>query len=153
MEFRAITQSDIDFMSEHTKNNECYKETAGLSEYTYALVADKDQTLAVGGFRMMNKTTCVAWVDISDIGFEHIHVVIRAIKEWSDGYTDTNGEYHTGFYEVMGILRAEAYVLVGFEKGENLVRHLGFNLERRVLKYYGQSPADVYVQYFDWGTK
>ena len=151
MEFRALTQADIDFMKTHTEDRDCYKETSGQSEYTYALVDDDDSTLVIGGFRMMNKTTVVCWFDISEAGRRNVIAVVRTIKEWTEGYTDKYDQYNPGFYETMGVLRAEAYVKSGHLEGERFVRHFDFIHERLVMKYFGQDPANLFVKYFDWG--
>ena len=153
MEFRALTQADVDFMAKHTKDRDCYKESSGQSEYSYALVDSDEQTLVVGGFRLMNKTTCVCWFDVSDVGFENIIKVVRTIKEWTEGYTDKTGKKHIGFYEMMGIVRAEAYVLDGHEEGERFVKHFNFCYDRNVIKYYGHCSANLYVKFFDWENK
>ena len=150
MEFRAISDEDIDYMKEHSSTPEFYKQIPEETEFSYALVHD-DKTLVVGGFRLMNKTTCVNWFDISDVGYKNIVQVVRTIKEWSEGYTDKDGKHHVGFYEMMGILRAEAYVRSGHLEGERFVKHFDFTHERVVLKYFGEDPANLFVKFFDHG--
>lgn len=150
MEFRAITTEDLAYMEKYSKEPDCYKETPDKDNFDYALVHE-NETLAVGGFKLMNRHTAVCWFEISDAGRKNIVASVRAIKEFSDGYTDSDGKHQTGFFEEMNISRAEAYVKVGYEEGVRFVEHCNFSLERRVMSYFGLYPADVYVKFFDWG--
>jgi hypothetical protein len=156
MEFRALTQEDVDYMAEHTGAPEYYeqgkKEAPKQNLYSYALVHE-GETLCVGGFTLMNQHTCVNWIDISAAGRKKINQVWRTVKEWTEGYNDSSGAWCPGFYEQMGIVRAESYVRSDFPAGIRFVEHFDFAFEHRAMKYFGDCPADVYVKFFDWDKK
>lgn len=149
MDFRSTTQADIDYMKTHSFEPEFYKGAEDIqNDYIYTLY-DEGDVLAIGGIRMMNKTTCIIWIDLSKNGIERSRHVWRTIVEWTEGYIDSDGNYCPGFYEFMGIVRVEAYVKEGFEAGLRFVKHLGMKYDRVVDNYLGKDNAVLYVKLFE----
>lgn len=137
MNFRQLTQPDLDYMREHSDDKGFYKEVPERTEYDYALEHNGD-ILCIGGMRLMNDTTAVGWFDLSPKGFENLIACYRTISEWMIQLAET-----------LKIVRLEAYVREGFGVGVRTVEHLGFGFERKVPKYFGNEDAMLFVRFFE----
>jgi hypothetical protein len=135
-------------------DNPFYQEKERSSYYIYSLWDhDTQECLVIGGFTMMNQTTCVVWYDISPVGYTRIKDVYRVLKEWSLGYKKEDGTWEPGFYEHLGIKRAEGYIRPDDEGAKIWILKHKFKYEYTAKNYYGDEDADLYVRYFDWSKK
>ena len=141
MNFRALTQVDIDWMREHTVDKEFWKESQEQIGMDYCL-EDDGKVLVVGGVRLMNPNTAVGWIDISEEGFKRLIIVFRTVSEWM---------IHLS--EALNFTRLEAYVRAGFGAGVRTVEHLGFGFERKVPRYFGDTDALLFVRFFEQEKK
>lgn len=147
MIFSKMTQADLDYMRDHSTDNDLYKSIPETIEHNFAL-RDGNDVLGIGGIRMMNDTTGVGWFDLSRKGFENVIACYRTISEWIGGYTDGKGNREKGICQELGIVRLEAYVKDGFGRGVRTVEHLDFAFERKVHKYFGDQDGLLFVRYF-----
>jgi len=141
MNFRQLTQQDIDWMRENTGDKAFWKSLPERVDYDYCLEHCGD-VLCAGGVRLMNETTAVGWIDISPKGHEHIVLCYRTISEWM-----------IQLCQSIGIIRLEAYVREGFGAGVRTVEHLGFSFERKVPRYFGNTDAMLFVRFFEQESK
>lgn len=137
MDFRQLTQSDVDYMKVHTINPDAYKRPEETTEHNYALVRDK-HVLGIGGFTMVVPGTYWAWYDISNEGQESPLACIHAIRD-----------FQKEFCEGLKVRRLMAFVQVGNEKAVRIAQMMGYRFECRMHNFYGDLPADLYAKYFD----
>jgi RimJ/RimL family protein N-acetyltransferase len=137
MNFRQLTQPDIDFMKENSLDPDFYKECPEEDTFCWT-VEHEEKVLGIGGIKMVNNTTAICWFDLSKYAREHILACYRVIKEWIPIVC-----------EEKKIRRLEAYVKAGFEAGVRTMEHLDFEFECRKRNYVGDVPADLFVKFFD----
>jgi hypothetical protein len=124
-------------MADHSAlDREYYKKPPEPVDYAYTL-EHEGKVLIIGGFRMITDATALCWIDLSDIGMERIFTCYRAIVEWMDMFCHEHN-----------IVRLEACVRSGFDKGARLVEHLGFEFEGRKPRYFEAVDGLLYVRYF-----
>ena len=136
MEFRAMTQADLDYLSEHSISRGIAKKLPDEVEWSYAL-EHEGVTLGIGGIRLINSTTAWGWLDLSDKAGENIYTVYRVIKEWMEKLCKEKG-----------IKRLQAYTEIGFRDAETLIKHLGFHDESVMFDFIGDLPARMWAQFF-----
>ncbi len=137
MDFRRLTQADLDYMTEHTVNPEAFKKPNEEQEYNYALAKDK-HTLGIGGFTMIVPGTYWAWYSLSEEGQKSPLACIHAIRD-----------FQKEFAEAMKVRRLMAFLQITNEKAINIAGMMGFKFECRMHNFYGDEPADLYAKYFD----
>ncbi len=137
MKFREMTFEDLAFVEEHS----LYKENADKEhperiDFDFVLEHD-NYILAAGGFRIINKTTAWAWIELTEyIKKEHLITTYRTIKEW-----------HEIWCKIKKIYRLQAWVRSGFEEGKRLAEHLGFEKEFKMKDFLGpEKDAWMYVK-------
>ncbi len=136
MNFRAMTQADLDYLSEHTISRGVTKKLPDEVEWSYAL-EHEGTTLVIGGIQLINTTTAWGWLDFSDKSGEHIHTVYRVVSEWIERMCKEKG-----------IKRLMAYTEIGFLEAEKLIGHLGFYEESVMHNFVGDNPAKMWVRFF-----
>jgi hypothetical protein len=137
MNFRQLEQRDLDFVAEHSLNQDVFKSQPEVYEHNYTL-EHNGRILVIGGIKMLNKTTAIAWCNLTVFALDHVIETYRCMKTWTDEMCRT-----------LGIHRLEANVEVGFQAGEVTVKHLGFDFEFRMKDYNDGKPADRYVKYYE----
>ncbi len=132
MEFREATQSDLDYLAEHSISRGIQKQCPEQQEYVYAL-EHEGMVLGIGGFRLINKTTAWCWVDFSTDAGTHIILAYRVIRDWIELFCKEHG-----------IIRLQAYVECDFTQAIGMVQHLGFKKESIMEKFMGDKDAFLY---------
>jgi len=136
MEFRALTQADLEYVQEHSTCPDNHKKPIQETGWSVALVHE-DKTLVIGGVELLSPTCGWAWFEMSRDAIEHIVTVYRTIKDWL-----------AICCKEQGIRRLMCAVEVGFEEAERTVEHLGYHVESRMPKYKDDRPADLWVKFF-----
>jgi len=137
MEFREMTQADLDYLSEHSISRGVTKKLPDRIDWSYAL-EHEGVTLVIGGIQLINSTTAWGWLDLSGKAGENIYVVYRVVSEWMEKLCKEKG-----------IKRLMAYTEVGFQEAELLIEHLGFYQESIMFNFVGDNPAKMWVRFFD----
>jgi hypothetical protein len=137
MNFRAMTQQDLDFTAEHSINRGVLKNQPKETDLAYTL-EHEGNVLIVGGFKLINHTSALCWLSMTCFAGDHIIMVFRTIKEWIEILCKEKG-----------IQCLMAFVDAGFEAGETTVRHLGFEKQCRIRNYSDTGPADLWIKYFE----
>lgn len=132
MIFRETTQEDLDFMADHSVSRGIAKYQPECIDYCYTL-EHEGKPLGIGGFRLINKTTAWAWLDLTDLADSHIAVCYRVIKEWMDK-----------FVEEHQLKRLQAYIECDFSEAIRLAQHLGFGWESTMENFMGDKDAFMY---------
>jgi len=132
MNFREVTQDDLDFMADHSISRG--KKQPEQVDFVYTLEHD-GKPLAVGGFRLINLSTAWCWFDLSDLAGSHIHTVYRTIKEWS-----------MVFAKEHNIKRLQAYVECDFPEAIRMAEHCGFTRESIMKNFTDEQDAFMYVR-------
>ena len=136
MNFRAMTQADLDYLSEHSISRGITKKLPDEVEWSYAL-EHEGITLVIGGIQLINSTTAWGWLDFSDKAGENINTVYRVVREWIEKMCKEKG-----------IQRLMAYTEAGFLEAEKLVKHLGFHQESVMFNFVGDNAAKMWVRFF-----
>jgi len=134
MIFRETTQSDLDYLADHSVSRGIQSKQPSAIEYLYTL-EHEGVPLGVGGFRLINLTTAWCWVDISEASRGHMITCYRVIKDWIDL-----------FVEEHGIKRLQAYVEPNFPEAIRMVEHLGFEQESIMKNFVGDKDAAMFVR-------
>ena len=137
MNFRAMTQQDIDFVAEHGIHKGVLKNQPDCLNYDYCL-EHQNKVLVIGGMKLINHTTAIGWIALTCWSGEYIVEVYRTVKVWMDDMAKT-----------LGIRCLMAFVDTGFEEGERTVLHLGFERQCRVKNFSDDSPADLWIKTFE----
>lgn len=138
MNFREIKQEDIDFVAEHSISRGVLSKQPERTDWSYAL-EHEGKVLGVGGIRLINNHTAWAWVDTTEYAREHLKTGYRVVREWMEIIC-----------KEMGIVRLQAYVEVGFEEAERMVKHLGFEKESVMRNFVGSKSAYLFVRIMKW---
>ena len=134
MEFREATQSDLDYMLEHSISTGCPRERPKQTDFVYTLEHHGD-IIMVGGFRLINTTTAWGWLDVSKEINEHKRVAFFTIREWLND-----------FVKELGIKRLMCAVRTDFQKGIRTVEHLGFHRESIMKNFFDDKDGYLYVR-------
>lgn len=134
MEFRETTQEDLDFMANHSVSRGIAKYQPECIDYVYTL-EHKGKPLGIGGFRLINRTTAWAWVDMTDLAGSHIVTFYRTMKEWIDK-----------FVEEHQLKRLQAYIECDFPEAIRMVKHLGFKWESDMKNFMDDRDAYMYIR-------
>lgn len=132
MEFRKATQSDCDYLADHSISRGIQKQCPEQTEYVYAL-EHEGIVLGIGGFRLINKTTAWCWVDLSTDAGSCILTVYRTMRDWIESFCKEHG-----------ITRLQAYIESDFDEAISMVQHLGFKKECIMEKFMGDKDAFLY---------
>lgn len=136
MKFRETTQSDFEYMKDHSISRGILKSQPNEIEFTYAL-EHEGKLLGIGGIRLINCTTAWAWIDMTtDVG-NHIIVVYRVIKEWMEKLV-----------EEKGLRRLQAYIEPDFPEAIRMAQHLGFHKESILERFLSDRDAYLFVRIF-----
>lgn len=137
MNFRKMTQPDVDFVKEHSISRGIVGKQPESIDYGYTL-EHEGKVLGIGGFRLINMTTAWAWTNWTHLAREHLVVAYRTVKEWLEIFAKEHN-----------LKRLQAYVEVDFEEAIRMVTHLGFHKESTMLNFVGNQSAYLYVRFFD----
>lgn len=135
MNFREMTQSDIEFMKDNSISRGIFHKQPKVVEYCYAL-EHEGKLLGVGGFRLINLTTAWVWFDLTHYSGGHIIKVYRVLKEWLDI-----------FVEQHGLKRVQAYIDPDFPEAIRTAKHLGFKFESVMENFIGDRDAWMYTRF------
>lgn len=135
MEFRQLTQEDIDYVREHSISQPKLAAT-NEADNNFALVHE-GITLGMGGIRMLTDTTAWAWVEMTEDAKKHLATGYRVIKDWMNKLC-----------EIHKIKRLQAYVQADFPEGISMAKHLGFHVESMMGKFIGDKHAYMFVRFF-----
>jgi RimJ/RimL family protein N-acetyltransferase len=136
MEFSSLTQADIDAMKDRSISRGILSKQPQEIDFSYVL-RHEGKVLAIGGIRLINATTAWGWLDISKDAENHIIVVYRSIKEWTEILV-----------EQKGIKRLQAYCECDFPQAIRTLEHLGFHQECIMPRFVGEKSAYLYVRHF-----
>lgn len=134
MNFRETTQSDIDFVAEHSVSRGIFKRQPEQIDFCYTL-EHEGKPLGIGGFRLINMTTAWVWTDWTSLAQNHLVIAYRTIKEWIDIFAKEHG-----------IKRLQAYIEVDFPEAVRLVEHLGFYRESTMKNFVDDKDAFLYAK-------
>ena len=132
MEFREATIEDLQYAQDHTVSRGKQSDIPEKVDYVYTL-EHEGFPVAVGGFRFINATTAWCHIDLTDKAGGCICKVYRVIRDWIDQFAKEHG-----------VIRLQAYVREGFDKGERLVEHLGFEYEFTMQDFTAEGDAYMY---------
>lgn len=138
MQFRETTQEDINFLADHSVSRGISKYQPECIDYSYTLER-RGNPLAIGGFKLINRTTAWCWLNMADCSDGHIVVIYRVISEWIDEFVKTHK-----------IKRLQAYVETDFPEAMRLVEHLGFKWESDMEDFIDNKDAYMYVRLTKW---
>jgi len=133
MNFRQATEDDLREVAETTISRGC-REFPETIDLVYALEHDGN-VLGVGGVKLMNATTAWVWLDLAESARKHMILAYRLLVNWMNAYMAEKG-----------IVRLMAAVDCEFTEGRLLVEHLGFHLESRMARFFGDHDAYCYVR-------
>lgn len=137
MEFRQSTQSDFDFVTEHSLYKSGEKDVPSQVRYAYTL-DHGDYILGIGGFEMITDTTAWAWLELTEYVGSHLIPTFRVVAEYIDIFCKNHK-----------IRRLQAWVDKDFPEGIRTVRHLGFQEEYMLKDFLGKGKnAIMFVKYF-----
>jgi RimJ/RimL family protein N-acetyltransferase len=137
MNFRVAKYEDLEFVRQHSLFPDDVKEQVAQADYEFTL-EHVDKILLIGGFRLITNSTCWGWFQMTEFVGNHIQVVYRVIKE----YTEIWCKNHN-------IKRLQIYVESDFEKGLRVAKHLGFKKECDMKHFMGKDrDAVLFVRYF-----
>jgi len=135
MNFREMTQSDVEFMKEESLGRGILTKQPEVTDYTFTL-EHEGKILGVGGIRLILPTTAWAWVDITKYAEGHMILGYRVIKKWMESLVAEHG-----------IKRLQAYVEPDFPEGIRMVEHLEFERESILEKFLPDGrDAFLYVR-------
>ena len=135
MRFREATIEDYEYMAINSINQKVDRKMEDTVDYAYTL-EDDGKPLGMGGFRMITSTTAWAWVDLSHEAGKNIITAYRVIRDWM-----------IDFCEKMNIKRLQAFVRTDFPEAERLVQHLGFEKESKMVGFFDDKDAWMYVKF------
>lgn len=136
MEFRELTQADIDVVKNNSISRGILHKQPEIIDYSYCL-KHEGKVLGIGGIRFINQTTAWGWVDISKDAESRIITSYRAIKEWMEVLCRDKG-----------IKRLQCYVEMDFPEAIRMVEHLGFEQESIMPRFVGEKSAYLCVKHF-----
>jgi hypothetical protein len=135
MNFRAAISSDFDEVLK-TSTQPGRKDPPAVTDCWYAL-EHEGRVLAIGGVKLFNEWSALAWLDLSSYAMQHKIQVYRVIKEWLDE-----------LMEKLALIRVVAFVDPSFEAGINTVTHLGFTIECALEDHLGPGkPGLQFVKF------
>lgn len=137
MNFRQMTQADLDFVAEHGIHKGVLKNQPEQMDYNYCL-EHEGEVLVIGGMKLINNTAAIGWIALTEYSGEYIIEVFRTVKTWLNDMAET-----------LKISCLIAFVEAGFEEGERVILHLGFDKQCRVKNFKGNIPADLWVKTFE----
>lgn len=136
MKLRESTQSDYEYMADHSVSRGILKSQPQQTEFNYTL-EHEGKLMGIGGIRLINLTTAWCWIDMTADAGTHIIVVYRTIKEWMENLV-----------EEKGIKRLQAYIELDFVEAIRMIKHLGFHKESNLEKFIGDRDALLYKRIF-----
>ena len=137
MNFREITQADIDYCAKNGLYARKYANDEGPLSLGWTL-EHRNDVLAIGGFLFITNTTAWAWIELSQASKQYVLESYRVIKEWMEIAC-----------EEKKIVRLQAWVDPEFEAAIRTVEHLGFFRESTMRDFLGKGkPAFLYVKLF-----
>jgi len=117
MNFREMTEQDVEYMKTHSVSRGILKHQPIQTEFCFTL-ENRGNILGIGGFRLINQTTAWCWCDLTEWSHDHVIVTYRVIKEWIDIFVETHG-----------LKRLQAYIEPDFPEAIRMIQHLGFKKE------------------------
>lgn len=134
MNFRETTKEDLEFVADNSVSRGVLKRQPECIDFCYTL-EHEGKVLGIGGFRLINLTTAWCWFDLTHLASEHIIVVYRTIKEWTEIFVKEHN-----------LKRLQAYVECDFEEAIRTAGHLGFKQESVMKSFMGDKDAYLFVR-------
>lgn len=134
MKFREMTQSDVDYVKDHSISRGIASKQPAQTDFCYAL-EHEGKVLGVGGFRLINLSTAWCWLDVSDQNQPYWPESYVIMKEWIDIFAKQHN-----------IRRLQAYIECDFEKAIRMVKQLGFEQESVMKNFVGDKDAFMYLR-------
>ena len=136
MNFRETTKEDLDFVADNSVSRGISKRQPERIEYSYTL-EHEGKVLGIGAFRLINATTAWIWCDITHLAANHMIVVYRVMKEWTEIFVKEHG-----------IRRLQAYIELDFPEAIRMITHLGYHRESIMKHFIEDKDAYLYVRFF-----
>lgn len=138
-EFRVMSLRDYETLRQHSLYP-LEKENPSTPCYENFAYEHLGELYAGGGFALITETTAWAWVCLTDAVVPgHVRPVYQVMKEFIELWCREHG-----------IIRLQAFVREGFERGYRLVEHLGFQPEGYLMPHFcgKDKAAQLFVRYF-----
>ena len=131
MNFREMTQSDLDYVKDNSLSRGILNKQPDVIDFAYTL-EDGGRVLGIGGIRLINMTTAWAWVDLTEI----VPAGFFAMQDKLDSLCKEHN-----------IKRLQAYVECDFPKAIRTIEYLGFERESVMKNFVDDRDAFLYVRF------